>query len=48
MSFFFWIKIDANIRFKLGEKLSVKSSLLIRNIKGKIVPLTANFVSQME
>ena len=48
MSFVFWIKIVVNMRFKLGESLSVKSPLLVRSVQGKIVPLTGNFVSRMD
>ena len=48
MSFVFWIKIVVNLRFKLGETLSVESPLLVRRTRGKIVPLTGNFVSRMD
>ena len=48
MSFVFWIKIIVSMRIKLGEKLAVDSPLLVRKARGKIVPLTGNFVSQID
>ena len=48
MSFIFWIKIVVCLRLKLGENLSVKSPLLVRQVRGKIVPLTGNYVSRMD
>ena len=36
------------MRIKLGEKLSVKSPLLVRRVRGKMVPLTGNFISRMD
>ena len=45
MSFVYWIKVVVNMRFKLGETLTVESPLLVRLTGGKIVPLTGNFVS---
>ena len=48
MSLVFWIKIIVNMRFKLGEKLTVESPLLVRKARGKIVPLTGNYVSRMD
>ena len=48
MSFVYWIKIVVNMRFKLGETLTVESPLLVRLTGGKIVPLTGNFVSRMD
>ena len=48
MSFIFWIKIVVSLRLKLGENLSVKSPLLVRKVRGKIVPLTGNYVSRMD
>ena len=48
MSFIFWIKVVVNMRFKLGERLTVESPLLVRSTGGKIVPLTGNFVSRID
>ena len=48
MSFVFWIKIIVNMRFKLGEKLTIESPLLVRKARGKIVPLTGNYVSRID
>ena len=48
MSFVFWIKIIVNMRSKLGEKISVKSPLLVRQVRGKLVPLTGSFISRMD
>ena len=48
MSFVYWIKIVVNMRFKLGETLTVESPILVRLTRGKIVPLTGNFVSRMD
>ena len=48
MSFVYWIKVVVNMRFKLGEALTVESPLLVRHTGGKIVPLTGNFVSRMD
>ena len=36
------------MRIKLGEKLSVKSPLLVRRVRGIMVPLTGNFISRMD
>ena len=47
MSFVFWKKLIVNMRIKLGEKLAVDSPLLVRKARGKIVPLTGNFVSRI-
>ena len=48
MSFVFWIKIIVNMSIKLGEKISVKSPLLVRQVRGKIVPLTGNYIVRMD
>ena len=48
MSFVFWIKVIVSMRIKMGEKLSVQSPLLVRRVRGKIVPLTGNFMVRMD
>ena len=48
MSFNFWIKIIVNMRIKLGEKITVKSPLLVRRVREKMVPLTGSFIARMD
>ena len=43
-----WIKVVVKLRLKHKEKLTADSPLLVRVNKGKIVPMTANFMSRMD
>ena len=36
------------MRCKQGEKISARSPLLVRKVRGKMVPLTGNFISRMD
>ena len=48
MSFVFWLKMVVRLRQKLEEDLSVESPLLVRQAKGRMVPLTGAFMSRMD
>ena len=48
MSIIFWIKVVVKLRVKLGEVLTVDSPLLVRLNRGKLVPMTGNYMSQMD
>ena len=48
MSIALWIKITVRLRVRFGEKLSVRSPILVRGNKGKLVPMTAQFMSAMD
>ena len=48
MSVALWIKITVRLRVRRGEKLSVHSPILVRENKGKLVPMTAQFMAAMD
>ena len=48
MSLTRWIKVIIKLRLKHGERLTVDSPLLVRENKGKIVPMTGSFMSRMD
>ena len=48
MSIALWIKITVRLRVRRGEKLSVHSPILVRENKGKLVPMTAQFMAAMD
>ena len=48
MSFGMWVKIAVKLRLNQGEVLSGSSPLLVRLNRGKIVPMTASYVSSMD
>ena len=48
MSFVFCVKIIVRLRVKLGEELTVGSPLLVRESRGKLVPLTDKFMTRMD
>ena len=48
MSIALWIKITVRLRVSVGEKLSVHSPILVRENKGKLVPMTAQFMAAMD
>ena len=48
MSFVLWIKVFVKLRISKGEKLSVDSPLLVREKKGKMVPMTADFMARKD
>ena len=48
MSFVFWLKVIVRMRLKLGEDLTVESPLLVRECRGKLLPLTADHVSRVD
>ena len=43
-----WVKIAVKLRLNQGEVLSGSSPLLVRLNRGKIVPMTASYVSSMD
>ena len=48
MSFVFWLKRVVKLRTDLGENISADSSLLVRQNRGKIVPMTGCFMARMD
>ena len=48
MSFVLWIKITVRHRVKFGETPTVKSSLLVRVNKGRLVPMTGAYMAQVD
>ena len=42
-----WIKVVVRLRMQLKEKLTINSPLLVRRRKGRMVPMTGNFMSRM-
>ena len=48
MSFALWIKITVRLRLRRGEVLTVDSPLLVRENKGNLVPVTAQFMAAMD
>ena len=48
MSFVMWIKSVVRLRARLGERLTVDSPLLVRMNRGKLVPMTANYMGRMD
>ena len=48
MSFVLWLKVVVRLRLKHGEILTEESPILVREKDGKIVPMTANFMSRMD
>ena len=48
MSFVFCVKIIVRLRVKLDEELTVGSPLLVRESRGKLVPLTDKFMTRMD
>ena len=48
MSFVLWIKITVKLRVKFGEALTVKSPLLVRVNKGRVVPMTGAYMGQVD
>ena len=48
MSIVLWIKITVNLRLRQGELVTVNSPLLVREGKGKLVPMTGNFMARMD
>ena len=48
MSLVTWIKVAVCIRVRRGESLTVSSPLLVRENKGKLVPMTGAFMSRMD
>ena len=48
MSIALWIKITVRLRVRRGEKLSVRSPILVRENKGKLVPMTGQFIAAMD
>ena len=48
MSIALWIKITVRLRKQRGEELSVRNPVLVRENKGKLVPMTAQFMAAMD
>ena len=48
MSVTLWINIKIRLRVSCGEELSVHSPILVRENKGKLVPMTAQFMAAMD
>ena len=42
-----WIKVVVKLHLRHKERLSADSPILVRVSKGRIVPMTANFMSRM-
>ena len=47
MSLTRWIKVVIKLRLKHGERITI-DSLLVRENKGKVVPMTGSFMSRMD
>ena len=43
-----WIKVGVKLRLRHGERLTADSPLLVRLSKGRIIPMTAAFMSRMD
>ena len=48
MSFVLWLKVVVKLRVKHGETLTRESPILVREREGKIVPMTASFMTRMD
>ena len=48
MSLARWIKIVVSIRLRHSEPITIDSPLLVRDNKGKIVPMTATYMARMD
>ena len=48
MSIALWIKITVRLRCRRGESLATNSPLLVRESKGNLVPMTAQFMTAMD
>ena len=48
MSFALWLKIVIRLRVALGEHLTVDSLLLVRKNRGRLVPMTGDFLRRMD
>ena len=48
MSLVHWLKVSVALRVKLQEKLSIDSPLLVRERRGRVIPMTAAFMSRMD
>ena len=48
MSFVLWLKIVVKLRVKFGDKLTSDSALLVREKKGKLVPMTGAYIARMD
>ena len=43
-----WIKVVVRLRTQLKERLTIGSPLLVRRRKGRVVPMTGNFMARMD
>ena len=48
MSFVLWLKVIVKLRLKRKENITVDSPLLVREGKRQLVPMTGNFMAQMD
>ena len=48
MSFILWLKVVVKLRSARGEDLTVNSPILVRESRGKTVPMTGNFMATMD
>ena len=48
MSFVTWLRVVIRIRLELGEKISLDSPLLVRENRGRIVPMTGAYMAAMD
>ena len=48
MSFVYWLRTVVRLRTKLGEDITADSPLLVRQSRGKIVPMTGCFMARMD
>ena len=48
MSFILWLKVVVRLRAANGKNLTMDSPILVRENKGKIVPMTGQFMTSMD
>ena len=48
MSFALWIKITVNLRARQNDVLTVDSPLLVRQGRGRLVPMTGEYMARMD
>ena len=48
MSFLLWLKVVVKLRTANGENIAMDSPILVRENRGKIVPMTGQFMASMD
>ena len=48
MSIALWLRIVVKLRLQLGEDITPASPLLVRRDRGKVLPMTGNFMAKMD